>query len=122
MDTKERDRRVSNGKRPAENRKNPRAASGRAEARRRSAEARRSRARQNSRMVKAPKVPKEPIPEVRYSLPKPFSKTGFVLKLVSVVAVVAAVLMCLSLFFGWRKWWSPARRNIPPGASWRLPA
>ena len=99
MDTKERNRRVSNGKRPAENRKNTRAASSRAEARRRSAEAGRSRARQNSRVVKAPKVPKEPIPEVRYSLPKPFSKTGFVLKLVSVVAVVAAVLMCLSLFF-----------------------
>lgn len=42
---------------------------------------------------------REQIPEVSYTMPKPFSPGGFVLKLVSVAAVVAAVVMCLSLFF-----------------------
>lgn len=41
----------------------------------------------------------EPVLEVRFTMPKPFSKGGFLLKLASVAAVVAAVVMCLSLFF-----------------------
>lgn len=43
--------------------------------------------------------PQEEIPEVTYTMPKPFSKGGFLMKLVSVAAVVAAIVMCLSLFF-----------------------
>ena len=58
-------------------------------------QARRTR-QQTQRVVRAPK---EPIPEVRYTMPKPFSKGGFILRLLSVAAVVAALVMCLSLFF-----------------------
>lgn len=42
---------------------------------------------------------RENIPEVTYSMPKPFSRGLFLLKLVTVVAVVLAVMSCLSLFF-----------------------
>lgn len=43
--------------------------------------------------------PQEEIPEVTYTMPKPFSRGGFAVKLISVAAVVVAVIMCLSLFF-----------------------
>ena len=39
------------------------------------------------------------IPEVTYSMPKPLSRGQFVLKLCSVLAVVLALIACLSLFF-----------------------
>ena len=39
------------------------------------------------------------IPEVHYSMPKPFSRGKFFLKLGSAAAVVLAILACLSLFF-----------------------
>lgn len=53
-------------------------------------------AAQNRRVVRPPR---EEIPEVTYTMPQPFSRSTFLLKLVSVVAVVAALVMCLSLFF-----------------------
>ncbi len=49
------------------------------------------------RTVKRPEP--EHIPEVTYSMPKPFSRGRFMLKLITVVAVVLAVMSCLSLFF-----------------------
>lgn len=42
---------------------------------------------------------RENIPEVTYYMPKPFSRGLFLLKLITVVAVVLAVMSCLSLFF-----------------------
>lgn len=41
----------------------------------------------------------ENIPDVTYSMPKHFSRGRFLLKMVTVVAVVLAVMSCLSLFF-----------------------
>ena len=41
----------------------------------------------------------EEIPEVTYTMPKPFSRNGFLMKLLSVAAVVAAIVLCLSMFF-----------------------
>lgn len=49
------------------------------------------------RAVREPE--RENIPEVTYSMPKPFSKGLFLLKIITVVAVVLAVMSCLSLFF-----------------------
>lgn len=53
------------------------------------------------RPVQKPAVqtPREEIPDVTYTMPEPFTKRGFLVKLASVVAVVAAVMLCLSLFF-----------------------
>ena len=42
---------------------------------------------------------KQPVPEVSYAMPKPMTPGGFALKLISMAAVVAAVVLCLSLFF-----------------------
>jgi len=47
----------------------------------------------------APQTVAEEIPEVHYTMPKPFSRNGFLMKLATVAAVVAAIIMCLSLFF-----------------------
>ena len=41
----------------------------------------------------------EEIPEVTYTMPKPLSRGRFLMRLLSVGAVVAAVVLCLSLFF-----------------------
>lgn len=41
----------------------------------------------------------ENIPEVSYSMPKPFSRGHFLLRIVTVVAVVLAVMSCLSVYF-----------------------
>lgn len=43
--------------------------------------------------------PKEEIPEVVYTMPKPFHRNAFLLKLATVAAVVVALMMCVSLFF-----------------------
>lgn len=104
MDTKEKNRRRSStgstrrrssgANREAAARK--RRAPGTADREARRASARRARPRQQERVVRPPR---EEIPEVSYTMPKPFSKGGFLLKLASVAAVVAAVIMCLSLFF-----------------------
>lgn len=64
--------------------------------RRRNTQTRRAGASQQKRTVRPPR---EEIPEVVYTSPKPFNRTGFLLKLVSMVAVVAALVMCMSLFF-----------------------
>lgn len=115
MDTKERKRRAPAGKarksgakaQPVRGRTTAKPARKRAsvssaEARKRAAAAasrkRQSVARSNQprRVVRAPR---EDVPRVSYTMPKPFSRGGFLLRLVSVAAAVAAVLMCLSLFF-----------------------
>lgn len=102
MDTKEKNRRRSAGGTTTRRRssganretvkKRRTAGTGSRDARRASSR----RTRQPERVVRAPR---EEIPEVSYTMPKPFSKGAFLLKLVSVAAVVAAVVMCLSLFF-----------------------
>ena len=47
----------------------------------------------------AVQMPREEIPEVTYTMPEPFTKRGLAVKLASVAAAVAAVILCLSLFF-----------------------
>lgn len=42
---------------------------------------------------------REEIPEVTYTMPQPISRGSFVMKLISVAAAVAAVVLCLSLLF-----------------------
>lgn len=71
-------------------------------ARRRAAEesARRQQAAaRNGRPRRTVRQPREDLPPVTYTMPKPFSRGGFLLKLASMAAAVAAVLMCLSVFF-----------------------
>ena len=67
-----------------------------ADERRRKISAARSRRNTSTRTVKPPR---EDIPQVVYTMPKPFRKGSFLLKLVSVAACVMAVMLCLSLFF-----------------------
>lgn len=109
MDTKEKRRRAPDRTARAENggahrrssgtRKTP-DARGRGAAGRREAQPRRVRTvRREQQPKRVVRAPKEPVPEVRYTMPKPFRKGAFVLKLASVAAVVAALVMCLSLFF-----------------------
>ncbi len=113
MDTKDRNRPSSGGsasRRPAQSRSQNqtrrtsagakaansgtgRRAAGTGSRQRRSTQPRREQPR---RVVKGPA---EEIPAVHYTMPKPFSRLGFLLKLASVAAAVAAVVMCLSLFF-----------------------
>lgn len=45
------------------------------------------------------RAPREDIPEAVYTMPKPFRKGKFLLRLVSVVAVVIALMMAISIFF-----------------------
>lgn len=96
--------RTSGTKRAASGTRNPRPASGTArrtagtgsrDARRRTSRAP-EQARRQRRVVRPPK---EDIPAVVYTMPQPFRRSSFLLKLVSVVAVVAALMMALSLFF-----------------------
>ena len=54
---------------------------------------------QMTRRNRVVRAPDHNIPEVTYTMPKPFSRGGFLLKIVTVVAVVGAFLACLSLFF-----------------------
>ena len=56
-------------------------------------------ATRNGRPRRVVKAPGEELPPVTYTMPKPFSRGGFLLKLASMVAAVAAVMMCLSMFF-----------------------
>lgn len=87
MDTKEkRRRRPAPG--AAESRRKP--------VRRGSKTAPRSAQPGKKRVIRAPK---EPVPEVRYTAPKPLHRGKFLLKLMSMVAVVVAVMMGLSVFF-----------------------
>lgn len=95
METQERRRRTPDRQRRTGGGKNASPAKTRTNPRRGSAQQIRQR-RIGEQTVRAPK---EPVPEVRYTMPKPFSRGGFILKLVSVAAVVAALFMCMSLFF-----------------------
>lgn len=107
MDTQEKKRRTGAGsksRRPANGRDRSAAGGTRTpSAARRKVRAQRDarRERQRVRRAQTPqgKAPAREIPEVTYTMPKPVSPGGIVLKLVSVAAVVAAVVMCLSLFF-----------------------
>lgn len=56
----------------------------------------RQRPAQRSRVVRAPR---EDVPKVVYTAPKPMGRGGVILRLVSMLAVVVAVFMCLSVFF-----------------------
>lgn len=94
MDTKEKNRRSagSSGRNTARGKKRP---AGQRQQDRSRVPVRRKHPAQKP----APQPVPEEIPEVTYTMPKPFSKGGFLVKLVSVAAVVAAVVMCLSMFF-----------------------
>lgn len=59
----------------------------------------RSAAARSNQPRRVVRPPREDIPRVVYTMPKPFSRGVFLLRLISVAAVVAAVMMCLSLFF-----------------------
>lgn len=90
MDTKEnrppaRRRRRTAEKRPA------------AQRRTRLAAAAASQRREPTRQVV--KAPRAEIPEVTYTMPKPLRKGKFLLRLVSVAAVVVALVMAVSVFF-----------------------
>lgn len=83
MDTRENNRRraVNRNRTPVKNQRRREAAQTR---------------RKTNRVVRPPK---EEIPEVVYTMPKPFHRNTFLLKLATVVAVVVALMMCVSLFF-----------------------
>lgn len=55
--------------------------------------------RREASAAAAVRTPREDIPEVTYTMPKPFRRGAFVLRLASVAAAVGAVILCLSLFF-----------------------
>ena len=79
--------------------KNRRSGTGRKVQPRRQAEQRPAVRKRRPVQKPAIQAPREEIPEVTYSMPEPFTKRGFLIKLASVAAVVVAVLLCLSLFF-----------------------
>lgn len=104
MDTKERTRRRQTGNRRKSNRRPAAGTSAQGQRRRTTSEASRRREKavrtqDRSRRKRTVRPPKEEIPEVKYTMPKPFRRGRFLLKLVTMAAVVGAVLMCISLFF-----------------------
>lgn len=64
--------------------------------RQRKTDLQRKRSQQSKRVVKAPR---EDIPGVVYTMPKPLHRGKFLLRLVTVAAVVAALMMAISIFF-----------------------
>ena len=64
--------------------------------RRTAAQRRKRPVKQEKRVVKAPR---EDIPGVVYTMPKPLHRGKFLLRLVSVAAVVVALMMAISIFF-----------------------
>ena len=86
MDTKE--------KKPTRHRRRPAAAGKKPDTRKRPAP--RRRVKQPQRRIKAPR---EDIPEAVYTMPKPLPKGKFLMRMVSVVAVVLALVVALSIFF-----------------------
>lgn len=95
MDTKEKKRpRASQKQRTASRRSAP----SREERKRRSAQTR-AEASARNRPSRVVRPPKEDIPEVVYTMPKPFRRNSFLLKLVTVAAVAIAMILCISLFF-----------------------
>lgn len=75
------------------------AAPGREERQRRTAMRRTAKKQNPPAMRRVVRPPKEEIPEVIYTAPKPLTRGRFALSLVSVAAVVAAVFLGLSVFF-----------------------
>lgn len=102
MDNNERRRRPSSGQRSTQERRRRSSGTGRSSAAtketRRRAEVR-TRQRTTAQPQRAVRPPKEEIPDVVYTAPKPLHRGRFLLRLVSVVAVVMAIMMCLSVFF-----------------------
>lgn len=99
MDTKEKKPARRSGNRRPANRRSATAQRSTAPERRRrpsSAQAGKTMPQKKTRVVRPPR---EDIPEVVYTMPKPFRKGQFLLKLVSVVAVVIAMVLVLSIFF-----------------------
>lgn len=93
MDTRE--KRPANPKRrPERDRRSPSA--GKQQTRRRPAPAKRAASQTGTRRAVRP--PREDIPDVVYTMPKPFRKGRFLLRLVSVAAVAVAAVFALSLF------------------------
>lgn len=85
MDTKE--------KKPAQRRRRKAVAAKRPDAKKRPTA---QRVKQVQRKIKAPR---EDIPEAVYTMPQPLRKGRFLMRLVSVVAVVLAMVIALSIFF-----------------------
>ncbi len=107
MDTKQKKRRSQppsrhNGKRaqPARRRKTGRAdMPDRAERQRRVQQRRRTKAKNPTRQQRVIRPPREEIPQVVYTAPKPMRRGRFAWRLVSMAAVVAAIFLGLSVFF-----------------------
>ena len=96
METKE-NTTASRRRKTAQSANRRRAAAGTGERRRQQASNRDPAAQRAQKRVVRP--PKENIPEVVYTMPKPFRKGRFLLKLVSVAAVVLALMLAVSIFF-----------------------
>ena len=71
----------------------------RAERQRRIQQRRAAKAQNPPKQQRVIRPPREEIPRVTYTLPRPMRRTAFLWRLVSVAAVVAAVFMGLSVFF-----------------------
>lgn len=96
MDTKER-RAPQRRKRPARSRRRaPQKKAVPDRRRRKAASAAPKRPRPQKRVVRAPK---EEIPNAVYTMPKPMQKSKLLLRLATVVAVVVALTMAVSIFF-----------------------
>lgn len=93
MDTRE--KRPANPQRRPERERRPGTA-GKEKPRRRPAPAKRPASQTGTRRTVRP--PREDIPDVVYTMPKPFRKGKFLLRLVSVAAVAVAAVLVLSLF------------------------
>lgn len=74
----------------------PKAAAPSQRRQRKSAVAQRQRPVQNKRVVKAPR---EDVPGVVYTMPKPLHRGKFLMRLITVAAVVVALMMAVSIFF-----------------------
>ena len=109
METKQRTRRsASSGKRtaaktkaaPPRRRKSPAAAApDRAERQRRTAQRRQIKKQNPPAARRVVRPPREEIPEIVYTAPKPTRRGSFALKIATMAAAVAAVFMALSVFF-----------------------
>lgn len=71
----------------------------REERRRRIQKRRKAKAANPQRSQRVIRPPREEVPDVRYTAPKPMRRGSFLWKLVSMAAVVAAVFLGLSVFF-----------------------
>ena len=71
----------------------------RAERQRRIQQRRAAKAQNPPKQQRVIRPPREEIPRVTYTLPRPMRRTAFLWRLISVAAVVAAVFMGLSVFF-----------------------